>query len=130
METGNLGEAETALLRAQQGSSHLPCVAGFLAYCYVLQGRREKALSIAARLRRLARSRYVSPLHMARMHAAFNEFDQAFEFLESSRLHRCCRVAELLLDPVFERLRDDSRFSRMLRCVGLPEGPLAVRNTA
>jgi serine/threonine-protein kinase len=130
LQTLNLTAAEGELLQAQQASGNLPSIAGCLAQCHVQQGNRDKAQSISARLRRLARSRYVSPLHLARVHIALREYDAVFELLEAARNYRCCRMTELAVDPVYTPLRTDPRFTRFVRAVGLVGEPLSIRHTA
>jgi tetratricopeptide (TPR) repeat protein len=130
LQTGRLDEAEEALLRAQTNSGNLPSIAGCLAQCYSQQGLRDKAQAIVARLRRLARSRYVSPLHLARHHAAVGEFDAFFGLVESAWRQRCCRVAELGVDPVYAPFREDPRFRRYLHAIRLVDEPVDIRHTA
>jgi len=63
---------------------------------------------------------YVSPLDLARAYARLGDRDRAFEFLDASFNHRAAGLVFLRVDPVWEGMRNDSRFESAVRRVGLP----------
>jgi DNA-binding winged helix-turn-helix (wHTH) protein/TolB-like protein len=69
----------------------------------------------------LARSgqSYISPYLLARVHARLGEKDQAVEMLEKAYEQRLDHLLLLKVDPIFDPMRDDSRFNDLLRRIGL-----------
>lgn len=79
-------------------------------------GRQDEAREILATLENQASNRYVAPYHFALIHAALEDFDQAFEWLQRALDARDINLAFLPSEPEFEPLLSDPRFaSFMLR---------------
>ena len=55
------------------------------------------------------------------MYTGLGQKDLAFEWLNKAYEERFNRLAYLRREPVWDRLRSDSRFDDMLRRIGLPE---------
>jgi TolB-like protein/Tfp pilus assembly protein PilF len=56
---------------------------------------------------------------LALVHAMLGEKEQAFEWLERLSDEHCWNVADVGVEPMFDSLRDDERYVRLLRKVGL-----------
>jgi hypothetical protein len=67
----------------------------------------------------LQNRRYVSPYTVAAIHAAMNDKDRAFEWLEKAYEERDIWLMNLKVDPVFSKLRPDRRFQDLLTRAGL-----------
>jgi adenylate cyclase len=87
---------------------------GDLAYAYAMSGRRNRAQASLQELASLARRRYISPSEFAVAYLGLDDRDQAFAWLERATDARLSAVAVLQVDPIFDRLRSDPRFARLL----------------
>ncbi|MCZ6769371.1 MAG: tetratricopeptide repeat protein, partial [Acidobacteria bacterium] len=68
---------------------------------------------------RAQRGEYVSTFTFAMLHAQLGEKDQAFEWLEESYQERNAGLVILKVTPYFDPLRDDPRFTDLLRRMNL-----------
>ena len=80
-------------------------------------GEREKARAILERLQ--TSGEYISPGELAVLYTAFGEREQAFASLEKAYAAHDMQLMFLGSDPSFDDLRDDPRFSDLMRRVGL-----------
>jgi eukaryotic-like serine/threonine-protein kinase len=71
-------------------------------------------------LQERARFEYVSPLDLARLHAQLDNVESAFRHLDQAFADRSPGLVFLKVDPAWDRLRNDSRFTDAIRRVGLP----------
>jgi adenylate cyclase len=86
-----------------------------LGYAYAVAGQEAEARSVLADLgRRRERGEYVAPTEFAAVHIGLGEYDEALDWLERHEADRGARIF-LLVDPMFEPLRSDARFKRLLR---------------
>ena len=93
---------------------------GLLGYAYARCGRRAQALAELDRLGAVAREgRYVSHYALAMIHAGLGDNEQALAELDSAYVERAWAMFTLRVDPAFDGLRADPRFSRLLKKVGL-----------
>jgi serine/threonine protein kinase/Tfp pilus assembly protein PilF len=97
------------------------CSAGpYLAYACGLAGRTAEAREMLASAERRAQSAWVPPSALAAACIGVADYDRAFDYLE-----RACEVRDPIMTvlgvlPIFDPLRPDPRFSRLLKLVGLP----------
>jgi tetratricopeptide (TPR) repeat protein len=92
-----------------------------LAACALAQSGAE--LEARVRLEELehtASSRYVSPYHLATIHACLGEADTAFALLEQAYRERIWELTRLNIDWCLLPIRGDARFNDLARRVGLP----------
>ena len=72
-------------------------------------------------LQRLAAARdYVPPMAFAQLYAELGDVNAAFEWLDRAYKERSRNLLDLRLDPNFDSLRSDPRFSELLSRIGLP----------
>jgi len=64
--------------------------------------------------------RYSSSFAIARIHAALDQKDQAFEWLRKACDERESQVIFVKVDPTLDHLRSDPRFGQILKDMGLP----------
>ena len=83
-------------------------------------GEKEKAENILRQLKELSQRKYVSPMLLARVYVSLGDRDHAFESLEQGYQGRDYNLPFLHVDPSFEDLRSDPRFSVLVRRIGLP----------
>jgi tetratricopeptide (TPR) repeat protein len=93
-------------------------LAGIARAC-ALAGRRDEALKFLDEAKTpTEQRRYVMPWAIAVAYAALGDRDQAFAWMEKAYEERPLRLVFLKVDPVFDGLRADPRFARLLRRVG------------
>ena len=91
-----------------------------LAVGQALAGHGEEAHAILNRLTLLMQERqYVSPHDVAMIHAALNETDDAFAWMERAMEERSVWLGYLNVEPQWDSLRPDPRFQGLLRRIGL-----------
>jgi serine/threonine protein kinase/tetratricopeptide (TPR) repeat protein len=116
IQAGRYQEAEIALREADAGARganhHAFAALGHLA---VLQGRREEAERALATLTELARTRYVSPVDLARLHIVLGDTDGTFHWLEQAYAERRGWMTYLNVEPLLEPIRSDPRFADLVR---------------
>jgi eukaryotic-like serine/threonine-protein kinase len=115
MHAEALAEMETAASLTGRGSTEL----GNLAYGYAVTGRREQALRIRAELEERSGRQYVSPTALARMYTGLGEKDQAFVWLNKAVEAHDPNFTFSVFDPLWDPLRMDPRFARVVRRVRL-----------
>lgn len=105
--------------KALQLSGGSPFVLGALGHAYALSGDRHNAGQALADLRELSKRRYVSPCDSALIHTGLRDKERAFEWLEKAFEDRSWEMVRLKVDPRFDPLRGDPRFTSLLRRMGL-----------
>jgi len=96
-----------------------PYVLALQGYTYAASGRKEESLRTLEELKEISKERYVPAYGLAIVYAQLNEKDQAFQWLEKSYQGREGYVTILKIDPFFDNLRSDPRFSNLVQRVGL-----------
>jgi tetratricopeptide (TPR) repeat protein len=82
---------------------------------YALTGRKQEAKKILEELIPKAR-----PIYVAQLQIALGEKDEAFASLEQAYLERADSLGFLNVDPSYDPIRSDPRFSDLVHRVGLP----------
>ena len=78
-----------------------------------------RAREALASLEQQARAGYVSPVLLAQVHTALGEHERALDALDAARRVRASDLAWIAVRPVFDPLRGESRFARLLDGMGL-----------
>ena len=92
-----------------------------LGHAYAAAGRRDEALKALDQLKAVARQRYVSPINFVFIYIGLGEKDEAFRWLDMGYQERDPQVSRLSINPLFDPLRSDARFTELMRRVGLPQ---------
>jgi hypothetical protein len=90
-----------------------------LGHLYATSGRKGEARAVLDELRQLSRREYVPADSMALIHAGLGEKEQAFAWLEKAYEERSFRMAWLKVEPRWDSLRSDPRFTQLLQRMGL-----------
>jgi TolB-like protein/DNA-binding winged helix-turn-helix (wHTH) protein/Flp pilus assembly protein TadD len=97
-------------------------------YVYGRAGRRDEALRLLNELRELSKQKSIPASYLAVVYAGLGEKDEAFARLEEAYRQRESALIGLRIYPVFDPLRNDSRFKDLLRRMNFPPDP-GVRET-
>jgi serine/threonine protein kinase/tetratricopeptide (TPR) repeat protein len=89
---------------------------------YARSGNKIEADKALEELLQLSQRKYVSPVSVASLHAALDQKDQAFEWLDKAFRERDNDLVMLKIEPQWDGLRSDPRFSELLKKIGLENG--------
>jgi hypothetical protein len=81
--------------------------------------RKEEAQEILSRLEAESKQHYVRSEYLAMGHAAMGDLDRAFDSLERAYQARSAGIIYLHLDPGYEPLRGDPRYTELVNRIGL-----------
>jgi tetratricopeptide (TPR) repeat protein len=114
------GKLEEAIAVQEKGVEivrRAPFFVALLAMWYARAGRRGDAEAL---LHELIEGKRCSPVWLALVDGALGRADEAFVHLERAIDEHDDQVSFMAVDHRFDPLRDDPRFDRLLRRVGLP----------
>jgi DNA-binding winged helix-turn-helix (wHTH) protein/Tfp pilus assembly protein PilF len=114
-------EAIDEFRKAVHLSGRSPLTLAALAHVYALSGQSDKATKLLHELENRSTDRYVSPYDIATIHAGLGAEDLAFEWLDRAYEERSGRLFFLKVDPYWDGLRKDVRFTKLLESVGLTQ---------
>ncbi|CAN5116689.1 MAG: protein kinase domain-containing protein [Pyrinomonadaceae bacterium] len=119
IEKGMFSEAVTAARKARELSGVSTQPIAFLGYALAKSGNRAEARAEIEGLLKLSAERYVSPYSIAMIYNGLGERDETLAWLERGVEQRDPRMTFLKVEPKWNNLRDDPRFTDVLRRVGL-----------
>lgn len=89
-----------------------------LGTAYAASGNTRLSRGILNRLHRLKGKRYVLPYNVAKIHAAAHDRNKTYEWLETAYEGGNPDLIELNSEPVFDRIREETRFKHLMRRIG------------
>jgi serine/threonine-protein kinase len=98
-------------------AKHLVVSMPFLAYTYARAGDRQSAMRTLDEIDKQSTDAARPPALIAGVWSALGNRDRAFELLERAYVDRDFWLSELRVSPVFDPLRDDPRFGKLLKRV-------------
>ena len=110
-----LGEYRRALDLSQGDTNEL----GWLGQGYAAARQGSEARKTLAELRERAQQTYVQPIAVAMIHTLLGERAEAFDWLQRAYDDRSTGLVYLKVDPVWDEIRTDSRFTDLSRRIGL-----------
>jgi len=90
-----------------------------LALAYALAGKKDKSLEIIEEIHKRSKQAYVSWFEIALAYAGLKKNNKAFECLEKAYEDRSFEMKSIKIEPVLDSLRSDSRFTALLKKMGL-----------
>jgi serine/threonine-protein kinase len=91
-----------------------------LARAYLKSGNIKEAGKVVEDLKDFSKRRYVSAYEMALAYIGLDDKERAFEWLEKAYEERSLNAIFMRVDPAFDNLRSDPRYTDLLRRLGLP----------
>jgi len=91
-----------------------------LGFVYAISGKRIESEKILQRLENDSKDRYISPFYFAIINLGLNQKDVAFEWFEKAFHDRDQRLAWWLTSPLFDTIRSDPRYIKLLSRIGFP----------
>jgi len=119
--TGKPEEGIASIEKAVRLSSESTLYLAQLGQAYARVGRTEQAREIQRRLEVLQQQRYVSPYHMAYVHAGLGEDERALDWLEAAYEQRAGGIFGIKGSFLFAHLRQHPRFQALLRKMKLAD---------
>ena len=89
--------------------------AASLGFAYGMAGKQAEARAILSQLESLAKRRYVSPLYFANVCAGLKDTDMAIAYLNTAFDARHPGLALIRIEPMFDALRSDERFTQLTK---------------
>ena len=111
-------DAIAALKTAMKLADHSTETVAALGMAYAASGNARLARQIVSRLERLKGKRYVLPYNIAKIYAAAHDRGKTFAWLETAYESGNPDLIELNSEPVFDWLRDDSKFNHLMQRIG------------
>ena len=118
-QKGKYDQAIAEFQKAVAGSGGSPLMRAELGHALAIGGKKEEAQRILAELKRLATERYISPYHIALVYSGLGNKDETFNSLERGLQDRTDYMVFLNVDPRFDWIHSDPRFTSLLDRVGL-----------
>ena len=118
---GRTDEAVSAFRRGLDRSGGHPGMAAYLAHACAKAGREPEAVRLLSQLEDRAGTSYVPSDYLGVVCLGLGETDRAFEWFDRACDERALHLVFLGIDPLFDELRSDPRFARLLRTIGLEQ---------
>ena len=93
---------------------------GILGWAYGRAGRIDEAKEVLRAMEASSREQYIAPLDLAMIRIGMGEADSAFGLLDRAVDERNAFLIFLNVEPMFDPIRSDARFAKLVARVGLP----------
>ncbi|HVN74755.1 MAG TPA: tetratricopeptide repeat protein [Thermoanaerobaculaceae bacterium] len=119
LRAGRTGEGVELLQGVNRAAPESPPTLAALGYALATAGRRDEALAVLDHLRRVSKQRFVPSYYVAGVYLGLGDRERAFEWFGRACAERSSLLGTVKVDPAFDPVRDDARFSALLRCAKL-----------
>ena len=116
---GKYDLAVEALQRARELGGELPSLMSALGEVLARAGRRAEALGVLRELEALSQARWVPASCFAILHVGLGDHAASLTYLEAATDARELAVTALRVHPLYDPLRSEPRFKRLLVRIGL-----------
>jgi len=104
-------------LEVTESSDQLPIMR--LIISYMMKGKIDELNKVIDELGKRLRQDYISPYNIAMIYMAIGQKDQVFKWLERAYEEHDLWIIVLRVDPRFDNLRSDPRYTALLKKIGL-----------
>ena len=118
-QMSDFDESLAAFQRAIQLTPNSPRMRAGFARSLAMSGKHKEAQQMLKELQTLSEKRYVSPFELASVHFALGQADVGFEWLKKAFQDRCFELISMNVDPRFDSIKSDPRFTPLHRQMGL-----------
>ena len=113
-------QAIAELNNAVELSGETPEMMAYLGYAYAVAGQRGEAEKVLAKLRdRAAGHKRVAGIYYGIVYMGLGENDRALDLLEQASKDREGRLLVVKVDPIYDSLRNQARFQKLLKEMNL-----------
>ncbi len=119
LKQGHQQEAIAELQKGVELSGRASQELGFLGYGYGALGKRAEATALLKELEERYAQKETPAMHLAAVYGGLGEKDQAFAWLERDFQARTGLLIFITTLPDYDTLRDDPRYTDLLRRIGL-----------
>jgi len=119
LRDGQMAAARKVLEAAVAADPDDPLRLAWLAHVKAVSGAGDEALDLVERARALESVRYVAPYHLALAYVGLGDRDEAFACLDRAWLDRDPALAGVVIEPLFDPIRDDPRYPELLARLNL-----------
>ena len=126
-----IGQYDMAIAEGEKGvalSGGSPLIRGALAHTLGVAGKTREARQILDDMTALATQKYVSPYFFAGIHVGLGEDELAIEHLEKCYQEHSHWLIYIDKDPSLDGLRNNPRFQKLVRKIGIPSATNAAPN--
>jgi serine/threonine protein kinase len=106
---------DEAMAVSRGGAPLMWTVKGFI---YSITGKKEEAKKTLDQMLEQSKRSYVAPWMIAGIYIGLGDRDKAFEWIEKAFKERDHWLIYLKVNPIFDNLRSDPRFSKILKRMG------------
>ncbi len=117
-QKGMYAEAISEFQKAESLSGARPLDSGSLGHAYAIAGRTAEARQILKKANERSLKAYFPAYDIAIIYVGLGEKDQALDWLEKAVQERSPWLIHLSVDPRFDPLRSDPRFTALVRRIG------------
>jgi len=89
-------------------------ILSLLGHAYAESGKRDEALKIINELNERTKNEYISPYDLAIIYVGLRDKDHAFAQLEKAYDDRAGWIINISVDPIFDPIRSDPRFTELV----------------
>jgi TolB-like protein/Tfp pilus assembly protein PilF len=114
-------QAIAELETAARGSERYSYLLGRMGHAYARWGKRQEAEKLIAELEKSPNPAAVSLVHVAYIYAGLGENNRAIDLLERACPRRDADACFTGVEPLFDTLRSEPRFTALLTRYGLPQ---------
>lgn len=112
-------EAIDQFKKAVELAGDSPLMLSGLGIAYARSGKQKEAREILNLLKERSNQKYIPPIYIAGIYIGLGDNDRAFKWLEEAYKDRSEWMIYLNIEPMFDPIRNDPRFSELVKRVGL-----------
>jgi len=119
LQKGLYKEAIAELTEAAKLSKDSTVALATLGQAYAASGDKKRAQQILDRLKERSKQQYVPSYWIALLYLSLGDKRQTFEWLDRAYEERSSWLAWIKVEPRFDPIRDDPKFTKLLQRMGL-----------